>query len=338
MGRYGRGMLAPRPVTLLDVAKVAGVSRTTASAALGGTGRISQTTRERVLVAAERLGYAGNPAARHLRRGKLGILGLYLPKQVLSLAYYMNFAFGAAEKARELSFALTLVAPSSGADRLVDVPVDGFLTVDPLASDPAVQELLRSGLPVVTGERYLGERPAPAYVVESDHAAGMTDVLDHLADSGARSPALIAPEEESSWARALRAAYAEWCRARGIRERLRDIAFNASAEAVHSAARALLAEEPPPDAIISAPDGAAIGVVGAANDVGRRVGDDLLVAACVDSITMELASPAITALDLRPREFGRTCVETLIRVVNGEPTPLTTLHPIRLVPRSSTRA
>jgi DNA-binding LacI/PurR family transcriptional regulator len=331
-------MLMPRPVTLLDVAKVAGVSRTTASAALGGTGRVSEATRERVLAVAERLGYAANPAARHLRRGKLGILGLYLPKQVLSLAYYMNFAFGAAEKARDLSFALTLVAPSSAADRLVDVPVDGFLTVDPLVSDPVVQELLRSGLPVVTGERYPGEWSPPVYVVESDHAAGMTELLDHLAEAGARSPALIAPGDESSWARALRAAYGKWCRARGIHERVRGIAFNASADAVRSAAEALLAEESPPDAIVSAPDGGAIGIVGAANAVGRRVGEDLLVAACVDSVTMELASPAITALDLRPREFGRTCVETLVRAVNGEPTPQTTLHPIRLVRRSSTGA
>ena len=331
-------MLAPRAVTLIDVARVAGVSRTTASAALGGTGRISEATRERVLVAAERLGYVGNPAARHLRRGKVGILGLYLPKQVLSLSYYMNFTFGAAEQARESSYALTLVAPSTGADRLVDVPVDGFLTVDPLASDPAVPELLRSGLPIVTGERYLGEGPAPAHVIESDHAAGMTELLDHLADSGARSPALIAPGDESSWAQALGAGYRAWCRARGIRERFRHIAFNASADAVRSAAGALLVEEPPPDAIVSAPDGGAIGIVGAANDVGRRVGEDLLVAACVDSITMELASPPITALDLRPREFGRTCVETLVRVVNGEPTPLETLHPIRLVRRCSTRA
>jgi len=331
-------MPTPRPVTLLDVARVAGVSRTTASAALGGSGRISDATRERVLLAAQRLGYMANPAARHLRRGTLGILGLYLPNQVLSLAYYMNFAFGAAEQARVRGFALTLLAPSLGGHRSAEVPVDGFLTVDPLARDPAVGELLHSGLPVVTGERYLGDGPAPAGVVESDHAAGMTELLDHLADAGARSPALIAPGDESSWARSLRVAYGEWCRARGIRERLSDIAFNASADAVRRAASALLAEEPPPDAIVSAPDGGAIGIVGAASDVGRRVGDDLLVAACVDSVTMELASPAITALDLRPREFGRTCVETLVRVVNGDPAPRHTVHPIELIRRASTGA
>jgi DNA-binding LacI/PurR family transcriptional regulator len=228
---------APRPITLLDVARVAGVSRTTASAALGGGGRISEATRNRVLATAERLGYTANPAARHLRRGRLGILGLYLPNQVLSLSYYMDFAFGAAERAGEAGFALTLISPSVTARPSVDVPVDGFITVDPMVRDATVQSLLWSGLPVVTGERYLGDGPEPAAVVESDHRRGMRDVLDHLHDRGARKPALLAPGDESSWGRSLRAAYRAWCEEHGVPERLRDIAFDANAEAVRSRCR-----------------------------------------------------------------------------------------------------
>jgi DNA-binding LacI/PurR family transcriptional regulator len=323
-------------VTLADVARVAGVSKTTASVALGGTGRVSEVTREHVLGTAERLGYRANTAARHLRRGRQGVVGLYLPDQVLSLSYYMDFAFGAAEQARADGYALTLLTSSQDAPSTLVHPVDGYITVDPLLGDHTVVELMQSRLPVITGERYLGHTPATVSIVESDHARGLREMLDHVTERGAAAPALIAPGDESSWARTLRATYRDWCGHRGVTQRLHDIAFNASPDAVRRAAHALLAEQPAPDAIISAPDGGAIGIVGAAGEAGRNVGTDLLVATCVDSVTMQLASPAITALDLGPRQFGQTCVRALVQTLRGEPPPLRTVHPIRLVPRAST--
>lgn len=329
--------MASRVATIVDVARAAGVSRTTASAALGASGRISEATRLRVTAAADRLGYVPNTAARHLRRGKLGALGLYLPDQVLGLAYYMNFAFGAVQGARERGFAVTLLEPSPEGAGASEARVDGFIAVDPLVGDGKVEELLASGLPLVTGEAYLEKGPQPVGVVESDHAGGMRKLLAHLADQGAARPVLIAPDEASSWARLLRRSYRDWCEARGVGAHIGDIPFNATPEQVREASRAVLAGPRRADAIISATDGAAIGVLGAAHEAGRHVGEDLLVASCVDSTTMELASPPITALDLRPREFGRRCALALIAVVQKEPR-LATLqdHPIDLVVRAST--
>jgi DNA-binding LacI/PurR family transcriptional regulator len=67
MGRYHRGVRADEPVTILTVAREAGVSKTTASDALRGSGRVSEATRETVAQVARRLGYAPNGSARHLR-------------------------------------------------------------------------------------------------------------------------------------------------------------------------------------------------------------------------------------------------------------------------------
>lgn len=326
----------PRAVTLLDVARAAGVSRTTASAALGGSGRLSPETRERVAAVAQRLGYTANPIARHLRRGRMGAVGLHLPAHVTGLAYYMEFVFGAVERAREDGVAVTLLAPSAP----VRSHVDGFVVVDPLLGDPAVAALLESGLPVVSGERLAGEGTPPAAVVESDHAGGLRELLDHVAERGARAPALIAPSEASAWAHVLRATYRGWCGERGVEPRLRDVAFNAAPDEVRLVARELLAggrAQDGPDAIVSAPDGAALGTIAAASDAGVRVGHDLLVAACVDSAAMGLASPPITALDLHPRAFGRRCVASLLSLLAGEQPPAGPLRqPVDLVVRAST--
>ena len=64
-----------RPVTLTDVARLAGVSIATASKALNGREQVAETTRQRVLDAADRLAFSPNPMARGLLAGRTGTVG-----------------------------------------------------------------------------------------------------------------------------------------------------------------------------------------------------------------------------------------------------------------------
>lgn len=72
-------MTEARVVTLLDVARDAGVSRATASRVLAGSPRVSPLARERVTASAERLRYQVNAAARSLRTSRTGLVGLLIP-------------------------------------------------------------------------------------------------------------------------------------------------------------------------------------------------------------------------------------------------------------------
>src|ERR687890_2001128 len=103
-------MAPARPVTIVDIAQAAGVSQTTASAALGGGGRISEATREHVRAVAAGLGYVATPTARHLKAGRTGAIGIYIPEILFGFGFYMEFVFGAAEVSRAGAFALTLIA------------------------------------------------------------------------------------------------------------------------------------------------------------------------------------------------------------------------------------
>ncbi|MEV7893513.1 LacI family DNA-binding transcriptional regulator, partial [Streptomyces cyaneofuscatus] len=82
--------MTSRTVTLLDVARTAGVSKSTASDALQGSGRVAEATRDRVRAVAEELGYRPNSAARRLRRSSTGAIGLHLPQTATRLDYYMS--------------------------------------------------------------------------------------------------------------------------------------------------------------------------------------------------------------------------------------------------------
>lgn len=126
-------MPPPRPCTpptIADVARAAAVSKTTASDALRGHGRVSGPTREAVLEAARRLGYAPNRSARSLRTSVTDTVALYFPEFLTSAEYSMAFVFGVAERAAGAGLNVTLLSsghlPQHGTPQ-----VDGLVLCDP---------------------------------------------------------------------------------------------------------------------------------------------------------------------------------------------------------------
>ncbi|MFF2700306.1 LacI family DNA-binding transcriptional regulator [Streptomyces cyaneofuscatus] len=352
--------MTSRTVTLLDVARTAGVSKSTASDALQGSGRVAEATRDRVRAVAEELGYRPNSAARRLRRSSTGAIGLHLPQTATRLDYYMNLAFGAVARAQEDGFDVVLLAPASvggtagGASGPVASRVDGLLVIDPEVGDSAVPGLLDAGVPVVTGERYLGPTAAPTGAVICDNAASLTALLDHVTERGARRPAVLAPAGTSAWATALRATAASWGQGHGVDVALRTVPFAATPGEAEETTLALLRADPAVDAVICAPDGAAPGVLRAAATLGRPVGPGappaatthnrkaptpLLVASCVDGTATRSAEPPVTAVDLRPAAYGRACAELLCDILAGRTPPDTVRrHAWALETRASTTA
>ncbi|MFF2040652.1 LacI family DNA-binding transcriptional regulator [Kitasatospora sp. NPDC058170] len=313
--------MTSRSVTLLDVARAAGVSKSTASDALQGSGRVADATRERVQAAARELGYRPNTAARSLRRSSTGAVGLHLPRTATRLDYYMNLAFGAVERARADGLDLVLLAPGTASGGGLASRVDGLLVIDPEVDDPEVPDLLGAGVPVVTGERYLGGGVAPSGAVVCDNAASLAALLDHLAQRGARRPALLVPGPGSDWAAALHAAADAWSRRRGVGVAVRTVPFAATPAEAEAATADLIGGVPGLDAVVCAPDGAVNGVLAGAARAGLRVGSDLLVAACVDGAAAWGSSPQVTAVDLRAAEYGRACAALLSDLLSGVAEP-----------------
>ncbi|PCG81419.1 LacI family transcriptional regulator [Streptomyces sp. WZ.A104] len=355
--------MTSRTVTLLDVARAAGVSKSTVSDALQGSGRVAEATRDRVRAVARELGYRPNSAARRLRRASTGAVGLYLPQTATRLDYYMNLAFGAVARAQEEGLDVVLLAPAGAASGPVGSRVDGLLLIDPEVGDSAVPGLLDAGVPVVTGERYLGPAAGPSGAVVCDNAASLTALLDHVTGRGARRPAVLAPAGTSAWATALRATAASWGRAHGVEVALRTVPFAATPGEAEEATRALLSADPAVDAVICAPDGSAPGVLRAAAALGREVGGrhgtdgtdggsgdssgtgdggrlggaPLLVASCVDGTATRSSEPPVTAVDLRPAAYGRACAELLCDILADRAAPDTVRdHAWSLETRAST--
>lgn len=307
-----------RPVTLQDVAEHAGVSRGAASFALTGRSGVSDATRERVKHSARLLGYRPNLTARNLRKAQTGLIAVYLPSIAPTLSYYTEVTFGIVEEALKSGHLVTLVPRAQDAPSLAPASVDGAIVIDPTPNDLVLSKLISSDIPVVSGEKIPPGYGRVQGEVVSNHETLTIEMLDHFAEQGASSPAIIAPGGESEWSVAIISAYRDWCQAHNIRPRIEIVDLNKLPQATISATQNLLSTNPPADAILALTEGSVLNVITSAMEYQLAVGNDLLVAAAVDSPSLQYTDPSVTAINLNPRHFGTACMRMMRSLIEGK--------------------
>jgi DNA-binding LacI/PurR family transcriptional regulator len=326
-------------VTIRDVAKVAGVSVTTVSHALNGKGRIEQETIQRVREAAQRLGYQASHAARNLRGGRTGRIAVInsqsSPHQVslVDLEHFVRLLSGASELAVERGYTPVLTLPNlsqkSGA------PVDGVIIVDPVKDEPLLSALKLLGTAVVTTGRDPHRREDADCWVDNDLYSATGELLAHLLSQGAQRIALIASSSMYSYSDDAVRAYQDWCHAQQVPVQMAEVDGPLSENGAYVQALRLLQGDHPPQAIHCVTDRYAFGVLLAAQSLGLRVPEDLLISAGTDGDAAASNNPSVTALQLHPEQIGREAVALLIDRIEGLPVAPRVV-PYQLQIRSST--
>jgi DNA-binding LacI/PurR family transcriptional regulator len=182
-----------RNVTLMTVARAVGVSPTTVSNAYNRPHKLSPALRERILEAARQLGYPGpNPAARSLRRGRAGSIGL-LFGEALTYAFQdpgaVEFLRGLAEGTAKHNTALQLIAAldsdeqEGAASLLANAIVDGLVVWTLPDRHPLLRLARERNIPlVIHGSPRLDDVP---FVGIDDRAAAQA-AAEHLLQLGHR--------------------------------------------------------------------------------------------------------------------------------------------------------
>ncbi|WP_019547779.1 LacI family DNA-binding transcriptional regulator [Streptomyces sulphureus] len=329
-----------------DVAAAAGVSITTVSDALNGKGRLPDTTRRHVREVADRLGYRPSAAARTLRTGKSGLLGLTVttygeePFTFTEFAYFAEMARSATSAALARGYALVILPAASrhsAFDVWSSVALDGTVVIDPSDEDPVVADLVRSGLPVVSDGRPSGSLPVTAWV-DNDHEDAVRGLLDHLAEGGARRIGLLTGTGTDAYTRLSTSAYLDWCSRTGQDPVYESYpAHDPCAGAV--AADRLLARPDRPDAVYGLYDPNGTDLLAAARRYRLRVPEDLLLVCCSESTVYATTEPPVTTLSLKPRRIGNTVVQLLIDAIEGvqKESPVHQVMPTDLIVRTSSR-
>jgi DNA-binding LacI/PurR family transcriptional regulator len=329
---------------LRDVAARAGVSVRTVSNVVSGAGPVAPATRARVREVLDELGYRPNLAARRLRGGRTGVVGLVVPE--LTSAYFAELAGLVVATARERSW--TVVVEESGGtaegERLL-LEGSGSRGLDGLVVSPwalAPEELSRHAgeHPLVV----LGERDPAGLAdhVTVDNVAAAHAVTSHLLALGRRRVAAVGLQPHLSNGTAAQ-------RLLGYRQALaeaglpREDALEVPVEALHRAQgaramEALLDTPRPPDAVFCFSDGLALGALRAALRRGCRVPEDVALAGFDDIEDGRYATPSLTTVSPDKQQIAARALMCLADRVDRSSTAAAQriVVPHRLLVREST--
>jgi LacI family transcriptional regulator len=325
--------------TLRDVAALAGVNPSVVSRVLNAdpTLKITDATRERVMVAVQRLGYRPNALARGLRLATTSAIGLVLPE--VSNPVYGPIVVGAERRAAEAGYVLVL---GSGADAVTteasfarllhEGRVDALLVASATVEDELLRDLARGAAPVLAVNRRI---PGAVGSIVVDDAAGARMATEHLVELGHRRITHVAGPPAMDTTARRQAGYEEAMRAAGLEPRV--VAGRGWDARSGYAVAGTAFRQRSMTALFVANIMAAIGVIRSARERGLEVPRDLSVVALHDSPVAEFFEPPLTIVQLPLERLGRAAVELVLERIDGSPPRDVLLaDPPRLLVRGST--
>jgi LacI family transcriptional regulator len=332
--------------TIKDVAREVGVHPSTVSRALDPArrGRIGEPVVQRILEAAERLGYRPDTVAASLRSGRSNMVGIIVPD--IANPVFSPIISGLESVLSARGYALIVADPQprrSGDDdiiqRLVARRVDGLVLANVALRDDAVERCVNWQVPVVLVNRAEAEARVPSVV--SDDVAGMGLAVAHLLELGHRHILHLAGPQSLSTGSLRRRGFIDAMSAAGLAPNDEDIeeADAFTRDAGHAAARRLLARRPQASAIVAANDLLALGVYEALREMGRRCPQDLSVIGHNDMPLVDLVDPPLSTVRISHREMGEQTGELLLDLIEGVRTdaPRVVTAPLLVIRRSTQR-
>lgn len=331
----------PRRTTITDVAEAAGVHPSTVSRALNPAtrGMVTEAVAERVVAAAEQLGWRPSAVAAGLRTRRSRTIGILVPDLV-------NPVFPPIVRAAEARFAeagyVALVANTDTdpvreallIERMAAHLVDGVILASAARGSRALDLCARWGIPAVLINRRLPASRVPAVV--NDDVLGMTLAVRHLIALGHRRIAHIAGPSGVSTAADRR---------RGFEQALAEAGLQASAIVTAAAytekagreAMEQLLRGTPFTAVATANDMLCLGAYDALAAAGLRIGRDVSVTGFNDMPFVDRISPALTTIRIQHAEMGRQAADVLLAELSGQTAAArdTILEPLLVVRDSS---
>jgi len=338
------------PVTLYDVARLAGVSTATVSRVVHGLDRVRDSTRARVREVIDQLGYVPDGAAQSLSRRTKNVIGLVCVERLapdqydiesMSLLFYDEILRGVEARIRDhnRSLLITYLREENRVDltrlHLLSGKVDGLLIGEGIVPSAQLARLAER-LPVVVVAGDPAEHAAD--VVTADNRAGSAALVTHLLEvHGRRRLFHVDGPPTAPDAKERRLALTEVVQSHPGTAVVGSYSGRFSVQSGEEAGAKLLADRGQlPDAVVCANDQMAIGVLQALARGGVRVPDQLSVTGFDDIFPGSLFDPSLTTVHQPMRLLGeRACARLLDRIATPDLPPQVELLPTELVLRRS---
>jgi DNA-binding LacI/PurR family transcriptional regulator len=318
--------LARRRVTSYDVARAAGVSQTTVSFVLNqvAEANIRDETRQRVMAAAEELGYVPDAAAQALVRGRTQIIGVVVTTVIDPFigALVQTIESAAHDQGYVVILATSNDIPErevAAARMLQSRRVDGVIIASSRASALYKGQMEQLGVPVVVINSLTEPSDQLVVSVGVDNRHGGNTATAHLIHKGHRRVAYVASPPDRSDNKERMAGYRQ-----ALAEA--DIAYSPSlvlqgtgdTDGGQRALPALLSLDEPPSAVFCYNDLTAIGLIDAARRAGLALPQDLAIVGFDDIAFAQFCHPPLTTIAQPIAELGRQAIELVLALLSED--------------------
>jgi DNA-binding LacI/PurR family transcriptional regulator len=336
-------------VTIRDVAKRSATSVASVSYVLsgrtGGSIRVGEGARERILAAAQELGFSPNPIARSLATGRTRSLGLVFPyadafiDQNPFCVHVMNGVLKAViEENYNVMLFTARMSDHEGVVHALDGlhRVDGILLVCPDLNGPVVEACQTRKIP---GVAVVSPMIPGFHTVNADDETGGYIGTKHLLDLGHRRIGFLAGSETISTSAMRHAGYVRAMNESGFGvdpELVVQSSFN-SRSGLDAMQKLLgLSEERRPTAVLACNDLCASGAILAIQSAGLHVPDDIAVVGYDDTEFCQTIRPTLTSVRMCIDELGVAAVKRLVAILDDQPYEGTdVVLPVSLATRQS---
>lgn len=323
-----------RAPSMVDVARIAGVSAQTVSRVANGRANVDQDTRSKVLQAMRVVGYQPNGAARALATGRFGAFGV-ISFSVARIGDARTIeAIAVASRTAGYSINLmTLERPTAGGisaaiANLAGQNVDGLVIIQAEVLDvPSL--VIAPNLPVVITDTYPSTHPDYP-IVDTDQEGGVRRAVEYLLAMGHRTVWHLAGPTTSSAAQERLRAWEQVLTKAGAE--LRPVHRGDWSAASGYRIGQQLAKVPREEltALFCANDQMALGVMRAFHEQGIRIPQDVSIVGFDDIDEAEYVWPPLTTIRQRFEDLGALCVQTLLEQI--EVGGRSTAERLRIVP------
>lgn len=329
-----------KKITIDDIARELGVSKTTVSRAISGKGRIGKETVERVNEYIRKYNYKPNVIAKGLAQSKTYNIGMIMPGEyeLVDLPFFQKCLMGVCEVASAMDYDV-VVSTVSGSDysqleRVMDNhKVDGFILSRTLVEDTPAKLLKERGFPFVT----IGTSTEQDIIqVDNDHRGGCRELTSILLARGIERIALIGGNRNHVVTQNRLKGFMEAYEEKNKRPDRKLIYMEAENRTrIEQIVDDLLPRKA--DCILCMDDSICAHVLSKLRKERVRVPQDIKVASFYNSTILENNNPSVTSLQFDVLELGRTACQTLLNIIDGKETNKRTLLGYEVTLKESTK-
>lgn len=326
--------------TIIDVATLAGVSKSTVSLVLQQSPLVKQETREDVRRAMAQLGYVYNRAAANLRSANAGLIGVVIND--LRNPFFTEFATSLQMALSARGYATVLA--NTDEDPALQAQVVGAmlehgvsaLIVSPAYGDEsAFDAIARANIPALQVLRQVVPTTRVPFAAP-DYPTGSRLATEHLLRQGACRIAFVGGLEGRAVTQLRMSGYLAALAAKRLHPL--HLPGRPGRAFGREAARWLAQEHPAVDAVLCFNDLTALGLVTGCTELGRPVGSTLKIVGFDDIEDCALVFPTLSSVRCDIAGFGRQMAETVLNwLENDQRPPPETVTPVTLIPRASSQ-